>query len=281
MEQDEFCKLKAEAKSKLNGQITGYDITNKNNRPQLDIKINVGKKYFYITLNEYILSYFIKKYDISCINDFIDLKLDINIISENKIEINNAIQINATKYSFGSKQKYKDNIEKINNIIKELKQVNDFKGEQEIVDVNSYTINNNTYTVVTVSNGLNTLDFELEHPLFYDNDNLTIQFINKYGNGYEQGLLNTKIKIKDISEIKEYDKIVSVTESLAIYIPVKNNKNDLYTYYTLIAFTFISSVFISISIVIFGYIMLSLISLFVTGVLLAITKSFKDEYLIT
>ena len=113
MQQDEFCKLKAEAKSKLNGQITGYDITNKNNKPQLDIKINVGKKYFYVTLNEYRLNYFIKKYDISCIDDFIDLKLDITIISENKIKINNAIKLNATKYSVGNKQKYKDNIEKI------------------------------------------------------------------------------------------------------------------------------------------------------------------------
>lgn len=125
-----------------------------------------------------------------------------------------------------------------------------------INDVKTIKKNNKYITTLFIQNiNTNYSDtFKLEYPVFYDENNKVIQFINEYGYGSVEGLKNEIIKI-DIKNKYSEDKIIATKNNLSIIDINKSEESyhqnivifihKMIFLFNIIIFSFIGIIYIS------------------------------------
>ncbi len=210
------------------------------------LKVNLEhiNSYLFIPLNDELKDYFIKNYEISSLEDIKDINCTYTIHNENKIEIDDKITVDVKDINcIGKKiigispknEEHKNKAKKVaNNLVdKYIKDTNErlkksylkeqFIGEAKIKDYKNKIKNYRHHTILTVSNGQNEIEFDLEYPLFYDENDETVEFINKVGGGSVQGLKNESVYIVPETEIENSP---ARTNGLAIIGEELNNTDS-------------------------------------------------------
>ncbi len=207
------------------------------------LKVNLENinSYLFMTFNDELKNYFIKNYEISSLEDIKDINCTYTIHNENKIKIDDKIIVGVKDINCISKkiigishknEEHKNKAKKIANklVDKHIKDINEslkksylkeqFVGEAKIKNYKNKIKNNRHHTILTVSNGKNEIEFDLEYPLFYDANDETVEFINKVGGGSVQGLKNESVYIVPETEIENSP---ARTNGLAITGNERNN----------------------------------------------------------
>lgn len=317
--QEPFCKLRAE--SIINQKMTIIDyfvignieipeiylneketidvhkLYNKDLSICLNININNKNQNICIEFTDELCEYFVDEHNIYSIDDLLNINIDFSVKSNTEIYINDIVvpilskhktntSVNIKQYDgehidIFEKAK-KEYIDKKNKEIKQLWLKNKFIGEGKIIDYKQKEDENCTYTTLLIrNNNDDVIEFDLEHPLFYDDNNSVINFINKVGGGSLKGLKGETVLIESI---KNVDNPPAVNDCLCITSKTNNEKiphdelEPKITSYILFSFILISSY-----VCIFGIRMLDIHLTIVSFIVLVINyklwSTFRKEYL--
>lgn len=89
----------------------------------------------------------------------------------------------------------------MNNKIQELYNESTYIGSGTITEYRNRTENDTVYTDLIVETDTNELEFILEYPSVYNEDNSAIKFINNVGGGSVHGLKSSKVQIKHLKDV--------------------------------------------------------------------------------
>lgn len=265
-----LCELRAEYPLHKKFKITDYNVYVPNLKPhhfssdigesklyqmlelhsELCIRFeNINNTYLVLFSGE-LMEYFVNQHDCKEIDDIINLDIEGEFIAENELKIDDEISVYIYSYSKCDKLLYTDiqnkypeksvpakrdiHIQPINKNMNKKYIKNKLTGEGKIIEHYNKKEDNTIYTIVNVKINDDIIEFELEYPDVYDEDNTVVKFINDVGKGSVHGLDGSKVKIESEEEI---DNPPSIKNGLALTsIPTNeinksNNKN-----YTLMFF---------------------------------------------
>lgn len=258
-----LCKLRAESIEDKNLRISDYFISARILIPKscnedidslselkhrstteftLYLRINIYDSIHVIQFTEELCEYLINNYNISNLDELIDIELSFTVKSDSRIKIDDEIiseiekddilDINDAQMDYASDisnelqdeffETEKNNfMDDINEKIKNLWYKNNFIGEGKIINYKNKLLDGDMITNLTISNGANRIEFTLEYPPVYNEQNNIIEFINKVGGGSVEGLKDEYVSIVDENSVDN-----PIATKNGVCITGKSDKNQ-------------------------------------------------------
>lgn len=187
---------------------------------------------YLVNITDKLIEYITQEYDASTVDEIINLKIDFKFESDNKIIVDDDIPCKIHPVSTEKiilHDEYCKQYPELN-IINKNNKLDDFKDNfTNIYYTNKYagtgiiknyknTEEDNTIVYVETDNG-ETIEFVLEYPDIYDEDNPVIEFVNTVGGGSVMGLENSTVELVPKSKANNPPAVNN-------YIALKNEQND-------------------------------------------------------
>lgn len=231
----------------------------------LFLESKLGDKNIILPLSEKMIKYLINHYSIYEIDDIVGLDVKFKVYSDTEIIFDEEyifeidIVENYIVVDKNTNEKYKNIYlsDLMRNCLERKKNLihnHNIQGSCIVKNVKTIKTENKYITTLCVENTDTkyATEFELEYPIFYDENNKVINFINENGYGSVEGLENEQIYVDFASKHSDNDIIVQDNDVAIINKTEDDNKNpysrliQFFILFFIINTTIVTSFFISV-----------------------------------